>query len=612
METGLFNKLIDTFNDALTPIYTGSIIDWAQENVDIRGAYAVQGRFNINISKYLIQPFMDLQNRNVTQINLIAATQTGKTLISELYLPYIIVNTPGPCLRLHQSDDMAKTAIESRLYPLLINCREVKKLLNEDSITKGSIKLSNMYVKIAGAKENVIHSSTIQYLMMDEVWQYNEGVVEKAKARTTALGNNKKIIISSQPGMEGDQLDKEHTGKLFEWQWKCPHCNNYQSYNWNVQKPDETYAGMIWDKQYIDATSGSYDIEKTAATARMQCYHCTGSVADTYENRRYLNDTGKYVCIEDKGNPQTHTYTWCAFVNQKISFKEKVIQYLQAKDIHKKHGTTNELKTFTQQVLGKSWKRIQPIDISKVLVANFNNNEKWPEEVFRCMAVDYQQKFGLKHWIVVAYSTKEIRVLDHGTVSKWEEVDEISKKYNIPPKCVAVDTGYNAKEVYLEAFKRGSVMKIGNIVEIIGWCCLKGDDADDGYQHVGPNGSKVLKYYSPLRRPQIKENTTGRLYEWSNKLIKDTLYHIREGKGELKIVLPIKDDEFERQMHSETIVEVIDSKTGLKKSRWEKVHDDNHWWDCLCMAIVLCIMAGKFGEDPRKFESSNNEQSTKN
>ena len=107
--------------------------------------------------------------------------------------------------------------------------------------------------------------------MMDEVWQYNEGVVEKAKARTTAFGNTKKIIISSQPGIEGDQLDKEHTGKLFEWQWKCPHCNAYQSYNWNIQKSDDSWAGMIWEKQYIDATSGSYDIERTAATAKLQC-----------------------------------------------------------------------------------------------------------------------------------------------------------------------------------------------------------------------------------------------------------------------------------------------------------------------------------------------------
>ena len=127
METRTFNRLIDTFNESLTPIYTGSVIDWAHDNIDVRGAYAVQGRFNVGISKYLIQPFLDLQNREVTQINLIAATQTGKTLVSEIYLPYIIANTPGSCLRLHQSDDMAKTAIESRLYPLLTNCKDIRK-----------------------------------------------------------------------------------------------------------------------------------------------------------------------------------------------------------------------------------------------------------------------------------------------------------------------------------------------------------------------------------------------------------------------------------------------------------------------------------------------------
>ena len=207
----------DTFLKSFETPWSGTLCDWAKQNISLHNNYAIIGNFDVSISRYLIEPLECLRNNNITQVNIVAATQTGKTLISEIYIPWIISQCPGPTLKLSQSDDMAKTAIESRLYPLLTNCKDIRKLLNEDSMTKGAIKLSNMYVKIAGAKENVLHGQSIQYLMMDEVWQYSEGVVEKAKARTTAFGNTKKIIISSQPGIEGDQLDKEHIKQAIQY-----------------------------------------------------------------------------------------------------------------------------------------------------------------------------------------------------------------------------------------------------------------------------------------------------------------------------------------------------------------------------------------------------------
>ena len=175
-----------------------------------------------------------------------------------------------------------------------------------------------MSAKFAGAKENILHGQSIRYLLLDEVWLYEQGVVEKAKARTTAFGNNKKILLSSQPGIEGDQLDQENKGLVFNWGWRCPDCNNLQQWYWTKEKEDGSWAGIIWEKNVDE--EGNVNVELTGQSAKLQCYHCSSSFEDTECNRRMLNDGGEYILTEDHGSHAVKTYSWPAFVNQKISF----------------------------------------------------------------------------------------------------------------------------------------------------------------------------------------------------------------------------------------------------------------------------------------------------
>jgi phage terminase large subunit GpA-like protein len=602
MNKSLKDKFIDRFLGALQPFYTGSIADWTCNNVSLPNNYAVQGKFNIELSPYLKEPFASLDNKNIQQINLVAAVQTGKSLVAELYLPYIIVNSPGPVLKLHQTDDMASYFVNSRLLPLMENCKPIKELIDNSkrfAIKQTGFNLPHMYVKIGGAKENLLHGSTIRYLMMDEAWLYDSvDTITKAKARTAAFGKNRKVLITSQPGIEGDPLDKEtKIGKIYQWGWTCPCCKNVQPWYWSREKEDGTWAGIVWDKVYVNEESSSYNFEATGDSARLQCYHCSASYNDTPETRKILNDGGSYLQTYDGGNSSVLTYNWCIFVNPKISFKEKCIEYLQATDTHKKMGLTDKLRIFRQQVMGETWKRNVTVDVSKVLVNNFTPDEAWPEEIFRCMSIDYQRKLGVKYWAVIAFSTNEMRIVDHGFCLKWDEIHELAEKYKIAPPAVAVDSGYNASEVYLESYNRGKVLKIGKKIERWGWTCLKGDDADEGYKHQMADGTKLIKYHSPMLRASIDNQRFARLYQWSNYAIKTILYHIRENKSEMKLVLPSPDPDFTKQLHAESLVEVMDQKTGLKKLRWEKHSDDNHYLDVCCQAIVMAMMANKFSPD---------------
>ena len=604
MNKQLQTALLSAFLEGFEPIFSGSIDQWCKEYINLPPAYAIQGSFDVSLSNYLRKPFLDLKNSDINQINLIGAVQTGKTLVGELFIPYIIIETPGPVLKFSQTDEIADLFTETRLIPLLENCKPVKSILtnskNRFAATKKSIILPHMAIKMGAAKPNLLHGQSIRYLIMDEVWLYEMGVVQKAKARCSAFGNNKKILISSQPGQVDDDLFQENKGKEFTWGWNCRECKNLQPWYWSKEKDDGTWAGIVWDKYYSNETSSSYDFQKTGDSSRLLCYYCSASY--TEKDRQYLNQTGEYIQTADHGDHKVHTYMWNIFANQKITFKECVIEYLQAKLQNKRYGTTDALKTFTQQKLGQFWKPSIAMDQGKILVNTFKQDEVWPEQIFKCLSVDYQQKHQMKFWAVVAFSRIEIRVIDHGYVAKWEDINAIAEKHKLPPPAIGVDSGYHATEVYLEAFNRGKIIKLGKHIERVGWTAMKGADKDDGWPHVGPNGTKVMKYYSPMVRASVSNNQYARFFHWSNFAIKTILYNIREGKSDMKLVLPTPDPDFIQQLNAETLQEVLDPKTGLRKMRWVKISDNNHYLDILCQAIVLAQMADRFGTEPTKIE----------
>lgn len=591
MDDKIQTGLLEAFSVAWEPPFSGSIFEWAKKYIELPSNYAIQGKFEV--SPHMVQPFHELLDPSTRQLNLIAATQTGKTLISELFLPYLICNDPGPTMKLHQTVDMAQLFAQTRLLPLLDRCKPVKTMLEYQrySAKKKGVTLPHMSVIIDGAKENVLHGMSIRYLLLDEVHLYDSDVVQKALSRTTAFSHNRKILVTSQPGVEGDQLSRQNTGLDYEWGWTCPYCNNVQPYFWSKEKEDGTWAGFVWQKIYESGSTEILDYEKTGASTRLFCYYCTGSVGDTPSERHMLNISGSYILLKDNGDHAVKTYRWTAFTNEQISFKEKTIQYLLGRSAHKQTGTTDALMLFNQQVLGKEWKRSTVIDPGKVLTAAFNPSDLWKEEIFRCLTVDYQRKHGQKFYCVTAWSRTECRVLDHSFVATWEEIYNIQKKWNIPSPAVFIDYGYNSEEVAKEAVKHIQPIKVGKRIEAYGWICLKGDGQHDmGFPHK--DGTR--RYFSQEQKVAVNNFQFARLYLWSNLPIKSSLMWIRDNKSDVKLVLPSNDPEFETHLNAENLEDVLDKRTGLMTKRWVQKHDNNHYLDCMAMAVVAANMRGIF------------------
>jgi phage terminase large subunit GpA-like protein len=617
MIAAIKDELIQCFTDGFTPPFSGSLIEWAKENVILPAAYAIPGPLDLSTSPYLIEPAKALLNPKIRQVNLIGATQTGKTMLgNETFIPFIICESPGPVMKLHQNDDVAETFVETRLTPLLHNCKPIKPYLSfkRYSLKKRGIILPHMSVKVSGAHENISSGFSIRYLLMDEAHLYDVGLIEKFIARTTAFAGRRKIVITSQPNQAGSELQKYYNlGLIYEWQWKCPQCGKYQSWNWSKERNDRTYAGINWDT-ILMPDGETTDIAKSSATAWLECFHCKHQIPDNVTNRRMLNYTGQYICIKSDGDPEIASYTWPGFVNINLSFASFVVQYMNAKRIMRNTGLNEDMITFVEQVLGKFYKAEPVTNVSKILMGEYEIDPALKnDKAIRILSVDCQRKGLVKYYIVREFdkSGTESRLLDFGIMRTWEEVDAMAKKFNIQIPLVVIDSGDGEMtiEIYQECVKHGHTIKLPNgMLDYVCWTPLKGSDK---LSFVHPD--KTVRYYAPPGKGDTMFPVDHKLRGipapfvlWSNYSIKTILSNLRDGKVPgCKWLINKRDPAYESQMYSEGIQTVIDKKTGGVITRWMKSGEENHFWDAECQALAQamranCFSATKIDEDQLK------------
>ena len=75
-----------------------SIYKWAHDVInEMPTSYAIQGRFDVRNSPWLIDPLDSMIDPVVRRTTVSKAIQSAGTLMAELATAYRIVNDPGPC-----------------------------------------------------------------------------------------------------------------------------------------------------------------------------------------------------------------------------------------------------------------------------------------------------------------------------------------------------------------------------------------------------------------------------------------------------------------------------------------------------------------------------------
>ncbi len=602
MNLELKQELTKIYKEALQPPFLGGFKEWAEQHIILPPAYSIPGRLDLNISPYLHAPMRAIDDPRITQVNCNAATQTGKSLIEELFIPYIIINKPGPAFRIFHSKDVSDVFAETRLIPLLKNCPIIAPLLKYDrfSTKKSGIILPHMAITLGSSATSLQHGMSVKYLLCDEVWQFEPGTFQKFMARTTAFASRRKIICASQPGDKGSEWEAMcDKGLIYAWTWLCEKCNHRQEYYWSKEKKDGSYAGMNWDSILND--DGSTNIAESAKTAWLECENCNHKVHDTPAERLKLNQTGGYICIKRDGDPTIVTYNWGGYVNINIPFKEFAAEYMIAKRIKQLTGLDEQLRLFTTQKLGKFYKREQSLDISKILVELYDK-DKLDNNWVNTMGVDVQRIGGIKYWVVRAWNKNgnESRRIGFGIVRTWEELENIRKKHNVLLPMVAVDSGDGemTPTVYQECVKHGTVLKtnLGNL-QYISWVPTKGDQKVS-YKHLD-NVTRLYSQVSPQDAGfpvghKLKGVPAG-LVLFSNYSLKTILANLRDNNVEgIKWLIDHADEEYDKQIYSEGLVDVIDKKSGLVTQRWMQQGQNNHLWDCEVLCLLNAMRANVF------------------
>lgn len=602
------NKLLSAFREGLNPVSDIPLYQWITENIDLPNIYNPAGTFNIDFYPYLKAPMDDLLDPNIKQVNAACCTQAGKSLMQQLFIPFIILEDCGPTLMIHDTTDNAKKCAEERILPLLKSVKKIKSLLDSQrfSARKSGVLLPHMSFRISGPAESNLLGYTARYILGDEVWQWQAtnhvGTLEKLENRQTAYNATRKILLTSQPDYEGSEWHKQcEKGSWLEFGFRCPHCNLLQRYVWNEEADGKEY-GMIMDKTPIDS-KGHKDYDKKASTARLVCGGCFGEITDTAENRRNLVTNGEYILIHEGKNKEVRTYSWPQYVNRSVSFKQIALKYLDAVIEKRTTGLRNKHQIFQQQTLGHFWKTGQVIDTPILMTEAYSSNDEWKDETIRFLTIDPQKDY--INWLIRSWSNKvpESRLIDFGTVIGFSEIEDIVKKYKIHPLSIALDSGYQGRNCYAESVQRGKVINLANGKRHFAtWLNLKGDGGTSTlspkkfYTHKLTDNGKTIdlpRLYSPEQTvdPQFPVGHTfkpimARLHSWSNYSIKTILCGLRDKKLPFNWRLNERaTGEYNKQMFSEEL--------NYKSGRFEQIEGiPNHIFDMECMQLVLSLMAG--------------------
>jgi len=591
------NKLVQAFSKGFQKVFQGNLWQWCEQNLTLPvGAYAITGPFNTQISPYLNKPMEDMTDPAIRQVNIASSTQTGKSLIQEVLAPYIVLQDPSPVLRVFPTDVMASTCMNTRILPLLRTNANTNNLLNLAKYNgkTGVLNLGNQFIKACGTSENNLHSLSIKTAILDEVWLYDDAnVVDKVRSRLSAFENSSKLILTSQPDTEGSQLHKEYMkGNVYHYGWTCPSCKKLQPYEFQGTKDGKHY-GLVWTPQNEEKTLTP---DERTDNTRMVCQHCFHEVTDTEDNRIAMVQNGAYIQIKT-GDRTINSYSWPTYVNKDITYKKIAMQYFKAKEVYDKTGIDNDMKLFRNQKLAQFWKIGEQITAPKLLQDTSLGSEEWLDETHRFLTVDVQA--GHMYWLVTAWSNKvsEARLVDWGVCVGFDELVNIRKKYNVSPISVGIDSGTDTVALYKESILRGEKFKRRDNREIWAtWICLKGDGGHitPRVDYLHPDGQR--RYYGvesrpdpqwPAGSPWAKHRATH--YVWSNLSIKTVLSSMIAGKLPFNFRFNKRADEtFTAHMDSER----LDPKTGRYKPKTEST--PNHLWDCMCMALVMALMARCF------------------
>jgi len=212
----LEKELLDLVADAVVIPNRDPLDKYCLENIFLPSPpFNPSGYLDLHKSKYLVEPMLALQDSEVHEVVAVGPPRSGKTLLGQGYLLYVINEEPADILFAVHKKDTIKAFTDVRLLPLFhankIQFADETLLGGKASVTQRFIKFPVGSLKMCGAQTAGDFTQLgHRVLIGDELWKWQAGMLDQFKRRADDFRYTKKILLISQASEHDTDFHKEY------------------------------------------------------------------------------------------------------------------------------------------------------------------------------------------------------------------------------------------------------------------------------------------------------------------------------------------------------------------------------------------------------------------
>lgn len=568
---------------------------WAYESIKLRDSPYGE-HFILDETPWLKGPLEALVTPSTWEVVMMCCAQGGKSVTMHTALVWALEKRPGGTMFVAQTGEAAKEQAKGKILPMIEGNPTLSALLPQgkrrhDRSWKQTL-FPNATLLIGPANDTFLRSHTIQWLFGDECSAWEPGAMAKARARTNRVWNRKHFFASTPLNVGSEFEGAYNAGTRERFHLATPCCGElvYLTSD-NLGKLFQWDAALLSEKPGVET-----DWLALKKSVRLVCPKCGSKHEESETIYRQMIAGARYVAENPKAEVKSYAFNVLCLPVNVMGWGKIVELWLKAK-AEEIRGNLAPLKEFITLLLAECWNERKFLSFTLPNFQEYEPSKEWPEEKFRALTVDCQEHLAEFHCVARAWGgSGASRLLEAATVHTEAEIKEFAAKWGIKSHMVALDCAYKTYEVYDICLRNG-------------WCAMRGRDTEDWLHTVNDQGQTVRRPYSP---PTSGDPRSGKAYQgrracvvwnWSNPVIKDLLWSLKEGRGVPWLVRDLggeMSETYAKSLDSERKREIID-RSNRVVMRWVKIRA-NHFWDAECMQIVFAYMARLFvlgvGETP--------------
>jgi hypothetical protein len=608
--------------------------------------------FDIETACYLKPVFAGIERDSTRKVVIKAGVKTLKTFTVEAAAGYYVPHGIGDATMYfgtgEAADDHATTRLLAYLKSIPSFAEKMQTIVNRFNDTQSALKFPDKTFRICPANLTWTQNVNLCFAgICDAFLTKGTGMIDQVWARTTQYPNDKKFIVESQGGEDGDDFDRHYwdtdQGELHV---KCPCCGCGHIWNWKawdmtrkddfaatppLSIPSLDHAAWVshhtpilkseerkhcgfrrGDESKVRLPDGTYNEQEITRSTYFECYHCGGEWHDDGRfgaTRIGLDQSSYYVPSRATALHGHLGFNFPQWINRRLPWGAMMLQKLNAQKEKKERGNSEPLKIWWQKVAGRSWNsNLQDDSRMEILSGGYDPNSDWPDEKWKVILVDCQEELTF-FWFSIHGVAKDgrTRQLHRGSCGNFGDIVALQKKWNVPDQRVFLDAGHKQERLVEECAAHGHAS--ARTGRWICWQLFKGSGLPDFPHERRERGQVVERYRHPISNPKIFYVRRGNvsvavnLFNFSNLLVSDMAQRYRDGEKspECKFLdrLPNEPDDdselsWKKQLRSEHKETVRNPRSNLMEERWmlNKQHLPNHGWDLLKMLCAFLLKTG--------------------